>query len=117
MKKVLKFSYIFIILAIICFFTSCDTYTYLIIVNKYHEPIISYGAIHGNPSMYEVNIPPGESYFIPDSVHGGSRIFVITNDNKASNYIDLLDLDTTGRNITITLNPDGILKITSNVKR
>ena len=106
MKFTFKIILSIIILAIAGLLTACEIPdAKLEIINNYHEDIIKIGL---EERMHDVNIAHGENY-IHSSLYGSYRVFVITNDNKASNFVPFYAAsDIT---ITITLDMDGILMI------
>jgi hypothetical protein len=104
MKNIQKIFCIIIVFLIIIFFAACDFDGYLEIVNHYHEPITRFGL---GDTMHKVNIPEGGSYIYP--VSNRHQVFVITNDNKASNSVGFYA--DTGETVIITLNADGTLTL------
>ena len=111
MKQVFKIINSIAILAIIGFLTSCDiAENHLEVINYYHEPIIKIALRerNGGNFIHDVNIEQGESY-IHTPVFGSHRVFVITNDNRASNFVPFYA--TNNMTVTIFLGTDGTLTI------
>jgi len=110
-KYIFKVIHIITALTIIGFFTACGIVeANLEIINHCHEPIIKIGLSerNGNNLTHDVNIPQGESY-IYTPVSGSNRVFVITNDNRASNSIPFYAADR--KTVTISLGTDGFLRL------
>jgi len=111
MKCLFRITCIIPILVTIVLLSSCDlSEGDLKIINHYHQSIIRFGLREdcGRNIMHDVNIMQGESH-IHTRVPGRNRLFVITKDNMASNFIPFY----VGRRmtVTITLDEDGVLAI------
>ena len=111
MKLVFKTIYSIVILAILGFLTACDpAAANLEIINQYHEPIVKIGLRerNGGNFTHDVNIARGEKY-THAPVYGNHRLFVITKDNMASNFVPFYAVNR--MTVTVSLNSDGVLTI------
>ena len=112
MRLVLKIIYSITIMVIIGFLSACRMGdANLEIINNYHEPVIKFGLgkTTGADYIHDVNIAQGES-FIHTSVKSGSyRVFLITNDNRASNFVPFYAAY--NATVTISLSINGTLTI------